>query len=108
MNTVMGMGIAGWLISLVAGFVLGGIFFLSIKLQVEYVLHKQGPLWLLPAALYARLVLVAVILVLIALTVPGEKIAGAMLGGVAGAVLARVLVARMVRHSNPPQDTESQ
>jgi len=97
MNGLMGMGPAGWLLSLAAGFVLGGIFFLSIKLQVEYVLKKQGPLWLLPAALYARLILVGAVLVVVALKLPGHKVPAAMLAGTVGALVARLLVARKVR-----------
>ena len=105
MNGLMGMGLGGWLVSLVVGFVIGGLFFLSIKLQVEYVVKQSGPLWLLPAALYARLVLVGVVMVVIALTLPGEKIAAAMLAGVAGTILARVAVSRMVRRGG--DDNES-
>jgi len=97
MNGLMGMGIGGWLIAFAAGFVIGGVFFLTIKLQVEYVVKKRGPLWLLPAALYARLVLVAVVLIVVALTLPGHKVPAAMLAGVAGAFVARLLVSRMVR-----------
>ena len=97
MNGLMGMGLIGWLLALAAGFVLGGVYFLSIKLQVEYVVKKRGPLWLLPAALYARLVLVAVVLIVVAVTLPGSKIPAAMLSGVIGAFLARILVSRMVR-----------
>ena len=91
------MGLVGWIAALAIGFVVGGVFFLSIKWQVDYVVHKRGPTWTLPVALYARLVLVAVVLVVVARTVPGEKVPGAMLGGVIGALVARVLVHRMVR-----------
>jgi hypothetical protein len=108
MNTLMGMGPAGWLVALVAGFVVGGLFFLSIKLQVEYVLKKQGPLWLVPACLYARLALAGVVLVVVAVTLPGEKIAAAMLAGIAGAFIARLLVARMVRNAGLDEATGEQ
>jgi hypothetical protein len=100
MNELMGMGLVGWLVSLVAGFVIGGVFFLSIRLQVDYVLKKSGPLWVVPAALYARIGIVAAMLVLVAVKLPGEKIAGAMLAGMIGAFVARVLVSRMVKKSS--------
>jgi hypothetical protein len=100
MKTLMGMGLVGWLVALVVGFVLGGLFFLSIRLQVDYVLKKQGPAWLLPAALYARLLLVAVVLVLVAVTLPGEKVPASMLAGVIGAMVSRVLVSRTVRRAD--------
>jgi len=96
MNGLMGMGPVGWVVALVAGFVVGGVFFLTIKLEVECVVRHKGPEWLVPAALYARLAFLAVVLVLVGVLVPGEKIAGGMLGGVIGAFIARVLVQRMV------------
>jgi hypothetical protein len=95
---LMGMGLVGWLFSLVLGFVIGGILFLSIKTQVDYVVKKSGPGWLMPVALYARMAFVAAVLVVVATTVPREKVAGAMLAGVAGVVVARVLIGRMVRY----------
>ena len=97
MNELMGMRPLGWLASAAIGFVIGGLFFLTIKLQVQYVVEQKGPLWVMPAALYARLVLVAIVLVLTAVLLPGRQIAAAMLAGTAGALLARVLVSRMVR-----------
>ena len=100
------MGFRGWATALALGFVVGGIFFLSIKLQVEYVVQRRGPAWLLPAALYARLVFVAVVLVLVATTLPGSKVPAAMLAGTAGAFTARLLVARMVRKPGPGRDED--
>ena len=97
MNGLMGMGWLGWLLSLLVGFVVGGIYFLSIKLQVEYVIKKRGPVWVLPAAMYARLLLVAAMLIVAALSLPGRKVPAAMLAGVVGAFVARLLVSRMVR-----------
>jgi len=105
MNTLMGMGLLGWLASLVVGFVVGGVFFLSMKLQVEYVVKKRGPLWLLPAAMYARLLLVAVALVVTAVTLPGHKVAAAMLAGMVGAFVSRLMVSRMVRHGSDDDKT---
>jgi len=100
----MGLGLPGWIVSLVAGFVLGGIFFLSIRLQVDYVLSKKGREWLVPACLYARMALVGTVLVLVAVLLPGEKVAGAMLGGTIGTMVARLLVSRMVKKSLPRDD----
>jgi len=94
---LMGMGLVGWMLSLVLGFVIGGIFFISIKLQVEYVVEERGPAWLLPVAMYARLAFVAVVLVMLAVWVPSEKMAAAVLAGLTGAVVARVLITRMVK-----------
>ncbi len=103
----MGMGIIGWLASLLLGFVIGGIFFLSIKAEVEYVVAEKGPTWLMPVALYARMAFVGVVLVMVALLVPREKVAGALLAGLAGAIVARVLVARMVREHLPEEGGEA-
>lgn len=106
MNELMGMGLTGWLISLVAGFVIGGLFFLSIRLQVDYVLKKRGPLWVVPAALYARIGIVAAILVVVAVKLPGEKIAAAMLAGMIGTFVARLLVSRMVKKGATEEDKQ--
>ena len=100
MKELMGMGLLGWLVSLVLGFIFGGLFFLSIRLQVEYVLKKQGSLWIVPAALYGRMIIMAAILFGIALKVPREKVAAVMLAGVVGVMVARLLVARMVRSAD--------
>ncbi len=97
MKELMGMGLLGWLVSLVLGFIVGGLFFMSIRLQVEYVLKKQGPLWVVPASLYGRMIIMAAILLGIALKVPREKVAAVMLAGVVGVMLARLLISRMVR-----------
>jgi len=98
--TLLNLGLLGWIVSLVAGFVVGGIYFLSIKVQVDYTLSRKGPDWLVPAALYARILFVAVILVLVAVFLPREKVAGALLAALAGAIVGRVLVSRMVRRSS--------
>ena len=108
MNGLMGLGVIGWLLSVAGGFVVGGLFFLSIKMQVEYVVRKQGPAWVLPAAMYARLVLLGVVLVVIAVTVPGERVAGVALGGVIGILIARILVSRMVRKGDQADGPEKQ
>ena len=102
---LMGMGLVGWAVSLVLGFVIGGVLFMSIKAQVDYVVNRQGPTWLLPVALYARMAFVAVVLILTAVLVPQEKLAGALLAAVAGLVIARVLISRMVRRK-PAEDAE--
>jgi hypothetical protein len=104
MRELMGMGLVGWLISLVVGFLIGGLFFLSIRLQVDYVLKKRGPLWVVPAALYARIMIVAAILVLVAVKLPGERIAAAMLSGMIGAFVARLLISRMVKKAETEED----
>ena len=94
---LMHMGLFGWLAALVIGFVVGGIFFITIKLQSEYVVEHRGPEWLLPVACYARLLFMAVVLVVVAVSVPGEKVAASMLAGISGSILARILIGRMVR-----------
>lgn len=94
---LMGMGLVGWLVSLAAGFVIGGIFFLSIKAQVNYVLSKKGPMWLAPALMYARMIFVGAIMVAVGLSLPSAKVPGALLAAVAGSFVARVLVSRMVK-----------
>ncbi len=103
MNGLMGMGLVGWVVSLALGFVVGGIFFMSIKAQVEYVVEKRGPTWLLPVALYARLAFLAVVLIVLAVSVPGEKVAAALLAGLVGALVARVLISRMVKPTQPEE-----
>ncbi len=99
MNGLMGMGPIGWLAALVVGFVVGGIFFLTIKVQVAYVLKRKAdtPAWVVPALMYARMLFVGAVLVVIALSLPHEKIAGALLAGCAGSLIARMLVSRMVK-----------
>ena len=106
MKTLMGLGLLGWIVAFAVGFGMGGVFFLSIRLQVEYVLKKKGKEWIVPACLYARMALVGVVLVLVAVTLPGEKVAGAMMAGTIGAILARLLISRMVRNSLPERDIE--
>ena len=103
MKTLMGMGLMGWLLSLLSGFVLGGLFFLSIRLQVEYVLKERARLWVVPACLYARMALMAVILILVAVRLPGEKVAGAMLAGMVGVFISRLCVSRHVRRQEPAE-----
>ena len=102
---LMGMGLAGWLLSLVVGFAIGMVFFMAMKLQVEYVVKRRGPMWAAPAAMYARMALVAAVLVLVALLVKSEgwegKVASMMLAGVAGLFAARVVVAKMVGRDEP-------
>ena len=101
MNGLLGMGLIGWVVSLVIGFAVGGVFFMSMKIQVEYVIKKRGPLWLAPAAIYARMAFVAVVLAMVAVLVPGQKLAGAALGGLVGVMAARVLISRQVKGSRP-------
>ena len=105
---LMGMGPVGWIISLVLGFVIGGVFFMSMKLQVEYVLKGRGPLWIAPACMYARMILIGVVLAGVALAMKGhrEKIPAAMLAAVAAAFVARVLIGRMVGRVAPDTTEE--
>jgi len=105
---LMGMGLIGWIVSLVIGFVVGGIFFLTIKLQVEYVEEQRGPAWVMPACMYARMLLLGVVLTVVAVTMRdhGESVPAAMLAGVAGLFAARVLVSRMVRKGPAESDEE--
>ncbi len=107
---LLGMGLIGWLISLAVGFIVGGLFFLSIRLQVEYVVKQSGPLWVVPAALYARMLLVAALLVVVAVSLPGEKVPAAMIAGTVGAMLARFMVSRTVKKDLPDakQDNDSE
>ena len=100
MNTLMGMGLRDWLLSLLSGFVVGGLFFFSMRLQVEYVLKKSARLWVVPACLYARMALMATILILVAVRLPGEKVAGAMLAGTVGVFIARLCVSRQIRRQD--------
>jgi hypothetical protein len=100
---ILGMGIIGWLVAIAIGFAVGGIMFLSMKAQVEYVVEKRGPDWLLPAMLYARMALVAAVLFALAALVPREKLAGAMLGGLMGLLPARIIVGRMVKGGRPAE-----
>ena len=108
---LMQMGIGGWIVSLVIGFVLGGVFFMSMKVQVEYVVKKRGPIWLAPACMYARMALLAAVLVMVALVLKEqrEKVPAAMLAGVAGTFVARVLIGRMVGRdeTQPPAEEKS-
>jgi len=100
---LMGMGLLGWLGALALGFAGGGVYFLTIKAQVQYVLTRRGPLWLVPALLYTRVIFVGVILVVVAINVPAGKLAAALLGGMIGALAARLLVARAVKGSAHPR-----
>jgi len=106
---VLGLGLVGWLVALAVGFVVGGVYFLTMKLEVEYVVEKRGPTWVLPAALYARLVLLAAVLIVVALNVPRKQLPAAVIAGLVGAMAARVCVARAVRRRSDkpkPPDTE--
>jgi|GEM_PF-1890755 len=94
---LLGLGFAGWVAALIGGFVVGGIYFLSIKAQVDYVHRRGGPLWVAPALLYARILFVGVILVLLASLLPRRTLAAVCLAGVGGTIAARVLITRMVR-----------
>ena len=97
MNGLLGLGLLGWAFGIAVGFVVGGVFFLSIKCQVNYVLVHRGPAWLVPALMYARMVFVGVILVVVALTVPGGKLPAGVMAAVLGSLIARFLVTRMVK-----------
>ena len=99
MNGLLGMGIVGWIVASLVGFVVGAVFFLSIKAQVSYVLTRKGPPWLVPALMYARMLFVGTILVLVALELPHGKIPAALLAGVVGSLVARILVSRTIKKS---------
>jgi hypothetical protein len=105
---VLGLGLIGWLVALAIGFVIGGIFFMSMKVQVDYVMKGRGPGWLTPVAMYGRLAFVAAVLFVIAAVVPREKMAASLLAGVAGILTARVLIARMVRSEEPPSPDDGE
>ncbi len=106
--SVLDLSLLGWLVSLVVGFVFGGVFFLSMKVQVDYVVNKKGPLWVVPAALYVRMAMLAALLVVVALSMADckEKIPAAMISGTVGAMIARVLVGRMVKKSTSEQQED--
>jgi hypothetical protein len=97
MNGLLGMGLLGWLAGLMVGFAVGGVFFMSIKAQVQYVLKRRGALWLAPALLYARILFIGVVLIVLAQTVPRDKLAAVVVAGAIGMMVARILVTRMVR-----------
>ena len=97
---LLNLGPLGWILSFVVGFAVGGLYFLSIKAQVEYIVKRKGPEWLVPAGLYARVIFLGVLLVLVGSLLPREKLGGAVLAGLAGSIVARVLVGRMVRRSS--------
>jgi len=107
---ILGLGPIGWLVAFAVGFVVGGVFFLSMKAQVDYVVARRGPVWLLPAMLYARMAFVGAVLVVLAVWLEPVQVPAAMLAGLAGALVARILVARMVqkRPNGPPPDEENQ
>jgi F1F0 ATPase subunit 2 len=98
---VLGMGMIGWLLAFAIGFVIGAIFFMSIKAQVDYVMKDTGPAWLTPVALYLRLAFVAAVLFLVAKTVPREKMAASLLAATVGIIVARVMIGRFVRSGGP-------
>ena len=105
---ILNLSIPGWLVSLIVGFIVGGVYFLSIKVQVDYVLRERGPMWLAPAALYARMLFVAVILILLAVFFreDRERLLGIVVAGMVGAAVARVLVSRMVKRQQSDSDDE--
>ena len=109
---LLGMSPLGWLIGFAAGFVIGGIYFLTMKLQVEYVLKKQGPIWLIPVVMYARLAFVGAIVATVGLTLgqsAPDKIPAAVISATMAAMLARVLIGRMVKEDRPtttPEDSK--
>ena len=97
-------------VSAVAGLAIGALFFWTMKVQVDYVVKRQGAAWLLPALLYARLALVALILIAIATSVSNEDIPCVLVAGLAGMMVARVLVSRRVKRDLPedgPLDSDS-
>ena len=108
MNGLLGMGLVGWVVSFVIGCALGAILFLSIKVEVAYVVEKRGPTWLLPALLYARLAFMATVLIVVAANVSREMLPAAVIAGLAGVIVARVVVARAVRRSEPDETHEDE
>ena len=96
----LGMGVPGWLAALAIGFVVGGVFFLSMRAQVDYVVSGRGADWVAPAILYARMALMATALVVTALAMPRQKLGAAAIAGLSGAGIARVLIARQVKRGD--------
>ena len=86
-----------WVLPLAGGFVAGGILFLSMKAQVDYVMKKKGAEWIVPAAMYARMIFIAAILIVLAKTLDGKHVLPVGIMGLAGAIVARVLIGRMVK-----------
>ncbi len=102
---ILNLSILGWLVALVVGFVIGGVLFMSMKIEVDYVISGKGPDWLVPALLFARMGFIAAVLTVLALSLPKDKVAAAALSGLVGIILARVAIARKVRSG--VQDAES-
>jgi len=105
---ILNLSIPGWLAGLAVGFIVGGVYFLSIKGQVDYVLKKQGPLWLAPAALYGRMMFAAVILILLAVFFRDDRtrLLAILIAGMVGAGVGRVLVSRMVKREQSDSSDE--
>ena len=105
---ILNLSVIGWLGSLAVGFIVGGVYFLSIKVQVDYVLKKRGPLWVAPAALYGRMLFAAVILILLAAFFgkDRERLLAIVIAGMVGAAVARVLVSSMVKRQQSDSDDE--
>ena len=93
-----------WIVPFIVGFAIGGVYFLSMKVQVDYVVKKKGPEWLVPAMMYARMVFIAAILIVVARTVPKEHAVAVVVMGLFGAIVARILVARMVKKGSGDND----
>lgn len=108
--TLLGLGIIGWILSLAAGFALGGVLFMSMKLQVDYVLGRgqDAPLWLMPTLMFVRLAFVAAVLLGAALWVPKATVGGVLVGGLVGAFLARVVIGRWVRRLEDERNASSE
>jgi L-asparagine transporter-like permease len=106
---ILNLSILGWLVSLAVGFGIGGVLFLSMKVEVDYVISGKGPGWLVPAMLYARMAFIAAVLVVLTVSLPHERVAAAALSGLVGVVLARIAVARKVRGGSgfDTEDTEN-
>jgi len=105
---ILNLHIIGWLVALAVGFVIGGVLFMTMKIEVDYVVSGKGPDWLVPAMLFARMGFVAAVLTVLAVALPKDKVAAAALSGLVGIVLARVVIARKVRAgTDDVQDTES-
>ena len=99
-----------WILPLVGGFVVGGILFLSMKVQVDYVIDTTDPEWVVPAAMYARMIFIAAILIALAKTLDSSHVLPVGIMGLVGLIVARILIGRMVKEGTgdptPPDETD--
>ena len=101
MSMLLGLSWQGWLLAGAAGFVVGLIYFGSIRLQASYLVERGGKGerrdWLLPLALVGRLIFLGAALYLTVKMAPREGVAVALLCALAGLLAARFLLIRRAR-----------